>query len=321
MERSFQDIMFLHEREDNAAARSECELLNAVRGEFANADRLISKAREKGFSLSAFFSGEPLPADLPLPVRRSEAFYVKKHTSAQQPYLHAHEFYELLYVQSGACMQTLRNGRGVSLQKGQCCLIRPGEAHRIGRVGKVDVILKAVIPGDLFLRAADRIPLPEGGLVVFGRLSLFAEYLFLRLLRESTLRGLCHEAAICALLSLLFCELARGEAKESAGSLPFYGEYFENELKSASLTHFARSFGYTPAYASRLVKRQTGKSFLELLSGYRMQRAAELLSSSDLSVEDIALEIGYQVPFALYKQFSAHFGMMPNEYRNALQSG
>ena len=130
MERSFQDILFLHEREDNAAARSECELLNAVRGEFANADRLISKAREKGFSLSAFFSGEPLPADLPLPVRRSEAFYVKKHTSAQQPYLHAHEFYELLYVQSGTCMQTLRNGRGVSLQKGQCCLIRPG--RRIG---------------------------------------------------------------------------------------------------------------------------------------------------------------------------------------------
>ena len=189
MERSFQDILFLHEREDNAAARSECELLNAVRGEFANADRLISKAREKGFSLSAFFSGEPLPADLPLPVRRSEVFYVKKHTSAQQPYLHAHEFYELLYVQSGTCMQTLRNGRGVSLQKGQCCLIRPGEAHRIGRVGKVDVILKAVIPSDLILRAADRIPLPEGGLVVFGRPSLFAEYLFLRLLRESLFAG------------------------------------------------------------------------------------------------------------------------------------
>ena len=89
-------------------------------------------------------------------------------------------------------------------------------------------------------------------------------------------------------------------------------------MKHASLTHFAGTFGYTPAYASRLVKRQTGKSFLELLSGYRMQRAAELLSSSDLSVEDIALEIGYQVPSALYKQFSAHFGMTPNEYRNAL---
>ena len=219
-------------------------------------------------------------------------YYDQKHTSAQQPYLQAHECYELIDVQSGMCMQTLRNGRGVSLQKGQCCLIRPGEAHRIGRVGKVDVILKAVIPGDLFLRAADRIPLPEGGLVVFGKLSLFSEYLFLRLLREGTFRGLCHEAAICALLSLLFCELARGEGQESAGSLPFYGEYFENELKSASLTHFARTFGYTPAYASRLVKRQTGKSFLELLSGYRMQRAAELLSSSDLSVEDIALEIG-----------------------------
>lgn len=296
MERSFQDILFLHEREDNAAARSEEEMLNAVRGEFANADRLITMAREKGFSLSAFFSGEPLPADLPLPVRRSEAFYVKKHTSAQQPYLHAHEFYELLYVQSGTCMQTLRNGACVSLQNGQCCLIRPGEAHRIGRIGKGDVVLKAVIPRDLFLRAAHRIPLPEGGLVVFGKLSLFSEYLFLRLLRESTLRGLCHEAAIRALLSLLFCELARGEEQESAGSLPFYGEYFESELKHASLTHFARTFGYTPRLCEQARKTADGqivfgasvgvphaaggRAFVLFRSEYRGYRAGDRVSGA-----------------------------------------
>ena len=118
MERSFQDILFLHEREDNAAVRSECEMLRAVRGEFANADRLISMAREKGFSLSAFFSGEPLPADLPLPVRRSEAFYVKKHTSAQQPYLHAHEFYELIYVQSGTCSRRCGTGHAFLFKRG-----------------------------------------------------------------------------------------------------------------------------------------------------------------------------------------------------------
>ena len=98
----------------------------------------------------------------------------------------------------------------------------------------------------------------------------------------------------------------------------FYDDYFPNDLKQASLDHFAREYGYTPAYASRSVKRQTGKKFSELLCKYRMQRAAELLSSSDMSVEDIAFEIGYKVPSALYRQFKAHFGMTPNEYRNAL---
>ena len=63
---------------------------------------------------------------------------------------------------------------------------------------------------------------------------------------------------------------------------------------------------------------QAHESGFSLSALYRLQRAAELLSSSDMSVEDIAFEIGYKVPSALYKRFNAHFGMSPTEYRNAL---
>lgn len=63
--------------------RSEGDLMNAVRGEFSNAESLIAEARERGFSLSDFFSGVPLPPDMELPVRRTNSFYVKKHTAVQ----------------------------------------------------------------------------------------------------------------------------------------------------------------------------------------------------------------------------------------------
>ena len=256
-----------------------------------------------------------------LPLRRTNSFYVKKHTAVQQPYLHTYEFYELIYVQTGQCLQMLQDASGIRLQKGQCCLVRPGSAHRIERIGPGDVILKAVIPCELFARCIDDIPLPEEGVIVFGQMSLFAEYLFLRLLKESHTRSIYSGTAVSALLSLLFCELVRGKMGEGAAPVRWYGDYFQTQLKQASLTHFARTYCYTPAYASRSVKRQTGKTFSELLREYRLQRAAELLSSSDLSIEDIALEIGYQVPSALYRHFSAHFGMTPNEYRHALKSG
>lgn len=292
-------------------------MLNAVRGEFSNAEKLIAQARETGFSLSDFFSGIELPADMELPVRSSQTFYVKKHTAVQQPYMHSHEFYELIYVQTGKCLQTLQNGSCVTLKKGQCCLLRPRAVHRIERIGG-DVILKAVIPRGSFDRSACGVPLPDEDIVVFDRMSLFAEYLFIRLLRESRTRGAYKETVIRSLLSLLLCELVRGRESEELPSVCFYDDYFQTELKNASLTHFAEKYGYTPAYASRYIKRQTGKKFTELLSEYRLQRAAELLSSSDMSIEDIALEIGYKVPSALYKHFSAHFGMTPNEYRNAL---
>ena len=209
MDTSFKDILFIHEREDDAAIRSEEDMLNAVREEFSNAEKLIAQARERGFSLSDFFSGKRLPADMELPVRRSRSFYVKKHTAVQRPYMHSHEFYELIYVQTGNCLQTLQNGGSVRLQKGQCCLLRPGAAHRMERVGNGDAVLKAVIPRELFACAVCDIALPEEDITVFGQTSLFAEYLFIRLLGESHLHGIYRKTAIAALLSLLLCELAR----------------------------------------------------------------------------------------------------------------
>ena len=319
MDKSFRDILFGQEREDDMSIRSEEDMTAAVRGEFSNAESLITQAHERGFSLSAFFSGAELPKDMSLPVRKSQTFYVKKHTSAQRPYMHSHEFYELIYVQTGHCLQTLRNGERIKLQKGQCCLLCPGEAHRIERTGAGDVILKAVIPNGTFASSVCDISLPEGGVVVFGRMSLFAEHLFIRLLRESHVQDIYCKTATRALLSLLFCELAREQTQREGASAHLYDDYFRSEPKQASLAHFAEKYGYSSAYASRLVKRQTGKNFSELLAEYRLQRAAELLSSSDMSVEDIAFEIGYKVPSALYKRFNAHFGMSPTEYRNALR--
>ena len=161
MEKSFKDILYEHEREDRAAIVSEEGMMNAVRKEFSNAGQLIFQARQQGFSLFDFFSGSPLPVGMPLPVRRSQTFYIKKHTAVQRPYMHSHEFYELVYVQMGKCLQTLKDGRQTQLKKGQCCLLCPGAAHRIERADRGDVILKAVIPCGLFARATDGILLPD----------------------------------------------------------------------------------------------------------------------------------------------------------------
>ena len=87
MDKLFNNILASHEREDNAMFLSKDALLHAVRCEFSNAETLICQAQEKGFSVSEFFSGKELPADMELPVRKTQSFYVKKHTAVQQPYM------------------------------------------------------------------------------------------------------------------------------------------------------------------------------------------------------------------------------------------
>ena len=53
MDKSFRDILFGQEREDDMSTRSEEDMTAAVRGEFSNAESLIAQAHERGFSLSA----------------------------------------------------------------------------------------------------------------------------------------------------------------------------------------------------------------------------------------------------------------------------
>ena len=267
MDSLFQGILFGQESEDKAMLRSEGDLMNAIRGEFSNAEALIAEARERGFSLSDFFSGAPLPPDLELPVRRSNSFYVKKHTAVQQPYLHAHEFFELIYVQTGHCLQTLQDGGCIRLKKGQCCLLRPGSAHRIERIRPGDVILKVVIPCDLFARCIDAIPLPEEGVIVFGQMSLFAEYLFLRLLKESHIRGIYSRTAVSALLSLLFCELARGKMGEGGGSRPVVRRLFPDPTQTGVAHPFRPDIRLYPRLCKQIGKTADGQNVFGAFAG------------------------------------------------------
>ncbi len=314
MDTAFNDIVYSHEREDSRTASSSDAFLRAVGREFSNADALLAAAKERGYTPSDFLSGVPLPANFPLPIRTSDTFCVKKHTLAQRPYLHAHDFYELLFVQSGTCMQTFRNGSTMQLTKGQMCLLRPGAAHCLAQPKRDDVLLKAVLPRDLFESAAEGISLPEAPVALFTPAAPFAEYLFLRLLKESARPAPFCEVAVRALITLLLSELSR-PPEPPVRTLE---EYFGTHLKRASLTHFAEICGYTPAYASRLIHKKTGQNFAALLTEHRLKRAAELLATTPLTVEDIASEVGFASPSGFYKQFGAHFGMTPAQYRRAL---
>lgn len=322
MNNSLSGILARHESEDKNLTGSDAFLRRMVDDEFANSAALLSAAEKYDFSPADFFAGKRLPDGIELPVRTSARFYVKKHTSSLRPYMHSHDFCELIYVQRGSLAQTLQGGRVIRLGEGQCCMIRPGTAHCLGRAGREDVVLKAVVPQPLFCQIACGVPLPADGCTVFCDISPFARSLFIRLLGESAFERPAKEQTVRALLTLLLCELVRGniEERDAGGSALFLEEYFACGLRSASLNNFAQKYGYSPAYASRLIKKRTGKNFSELVTGRRLQMAARLLSSTDMSVEDVAYEVGYKVPSALYKQFAACFGMTPSEYRSALGS-
>ena len=65
---------------------------------------------------------------------------------------------------------------------------------------------------------------------------------------------------------------------------------------------------------SGLLRRETGRTFSEILLEQRMTRAACLLRGTPLSIENIAAMLGYRDSSNFYKAFREYYGKSPREY-------
>lgn len=81
------------------------------------------------------------------------------------------------------------------------------------------------------------------------------------------------------------------------------------EVAGLSTFHFARAF-----------KQSTGLPPHGYLRRLRLERARELLVGTNLSVGDIAEQVGYETPQALARMFRAEAGESPLEYRRERRS-
>ncbi|MBR2293213.1 MAG: helix-turn-helix domain-containing protein [Clostridia bacterium] len=93
-------------------------------------------------------------------------------------------------------------------------------------------------------------------------------------------------------------------------------EYLDGSLASATLSGLAKKLGYSSAYTGSLVKRLVGDSFSKYLQAKRLQLAANLLLNTDLSVEDVIRQVGYENQSFFRKRFQEKYGKSPLQFRN-----
>ena len=67
---------------------------------------------------------------------------------------------------------------------------------------------------------------------------------------------------------------------------------------------------------SRIVKKQYGCTFPELMNQKRMSVAVMLLKNTHLSVSEIAVRVGINNENYFYKLFKERCGVTPLKYRN-----
>ncbi|MFD0697753.1 AraC family transcriptional regulator [Paenibacillus sp. GCM10027628] len=87
---------------------------------------------------------------------------------------------------------------------------------------------------------------------------------------------------------------------------------FTEEL---SLEEVAEHVHLNPHYFSKVFKQQTGETFIDFVTGLRIQKAKELIESGTLSLKEVCYEVGYKDPNYFSRVFKKVTGVTPTEYR------
>ena len=86
-----------------------------------------------------------------------------------------------------------------------------------------------------------------------------------------------------------------------------------------SLERMAKSVHVSPEHLRRLCRAALGRSPMQHVIWLRMQRAARLLATTDMKIEAVANDVGYQNPFVFSNTFKKWIGWRPSEHRGKAQ--
>jgi len=94
-------------------------------------------------------------------------------------------------------------------------------------------------------------------------------------------------------------------------------DYFENEKGIPTVQWLAEQVNLSPGYLSDMLRTLVGENAQHLIHHKLIEKAKEKLSTTNLSVAEVAYELGFEYPQSFSKLFKAKTNLSPVEFRKS----
>lgn len=267
-----------------------------------------------------------------------------KHARFSKTPMHVHSYIEMMYVHSGT-VTSIINGEKIILAQGDICLLDPNVPHTILETSEQDILINFLMSKRYFsttmlnrlssnsiifnflIDSLSNMQQQQKYLIFNCQENFILQEIIENILCEYFDPSICSTDVIDAYMVIVFSKLLQTFQKQNATSnkdnkithLASILQYIEEKHGLCTLQSVAKHYGFNADYLSRLIKKQLGKNFKDLVQELRFNKARTLLRTTSLSIEEIANQVGYHNIGFFYQKFSALYELSPKQYRDKMK--
>lgn len=265
---------------------------------------------------------------------------VRPHTRFAHFPKHKHNYVEMIYMCQGQTHHLI-NGEDVELNEGELLFLNQNATQEILPAGIDDIAVNFIILPEFFDRTLVMIGEEENLLREFIIGCLKREddkvsYLHFKVADVLPIQNLVENLIWTIMnnqqnvrsinqvtMGLMILQLLNYTEKVSVGKNQYEQElairllrYIEEHYRDGKLSELAEAMHCDLYWLSRMVKKLTGKTFTDLLQTKRLNQAAYLLTTTNLTVAEIGLAVGYDNLSYFHRIFFEKYNLSPKKYRD-----
>lgn len=276
---------------------------------------------------------------------KDDLIMIRKHPRYINFPRHSHDYIEMNYVFHGQFHQKVAD-LPITLKQGDILLLNQHIEHELAACEENDIVINFIIHPAFFDYILSNLStgFVQSQMLYFLMNSIFdfsqkGEYLYYpvsnsgriqdimqQLLKEMMEESILSKSKIKFLMGLLIIELIEQQNQTNRSTIQseqhaFLTEvfrYIEEHYQEANLQSLANRFNQTVYWVSKEIKSLTNQNFKDLVQQKRLLVAKNLLVYSDLPMQSIAEEVGYENISYFYRLFKKKYGMTPKAYKMQL---
>ena len=256
---------------------------------------------------------------------------------------HKHDFIEVVCILEGSCVHYM-DGHESKHTAGDFTIIPPGVVHELypnidcvclttkfrTEVFKElfsDVIFSSNVLS-AYLTQTLNLPYYRCALTLHTGSDQFFRDIVLRIYDQQIGDRCCGDIVIQSAWVMLLaylvqnyqdtCEILVNDSVQHSQMIDILNYVFAN-FQTITLSETARHFAFNSSYLSIKIKKLTGKSFSDLIRDYKLLKAEELLTQTDMKLDRICDEVGYKDMPQFIRSFKSAYGATPGNYRKQHQ--